>query len=162
GPLTPKQTELLLDARDNAERLLAMINNLLNLARLEKGGGQLDLRPARPADLLRAAAETVRPRAEDKGVAVAVEADDGLPPVGVDGPRLGPALDNLLANAVTYTDRGGRIALTAAADGDAVVLEIRDTGVGIPPEHLPHVFERFFRVPGQSSGSGTGLGLAIV
>ena len=162
GPLAPKQTELLLDARDNAERLLAVVNNLLDLARLEQGREHLQLRPEPPAAVLKEAAEAVRPRAEDKGVAVAVEAADDLPPVAVDGQRLGHALGNLLDNALTYTERGGRITLAAAADGDRVTLTVADTGLGIPPEHLPHVFERFFRIPGRSQGSGTGLGLAIV
>jgi signal transduction histidine kinase len=162
GPLTPKQTELLLDARDNAERLLARVNNLLDLTRLERGREQLDLRPVPPADLLRTAADAVRPRAEDKGIEVAVAVAPDLPPVAVDFPRLEHALGNLLDNAVTYTDRGGRITLSADREGDAVVLRVADTGAGIAPEHLPHLFERFFRVPGQSRGSGTGLGLAIV
>jgi signal transduction histidine kinase len=162
GPLTPKQTELLLDARDNAERLLAMVNNLLDLARLEQGREHLQLRPEPPRAVLEAAAEAVRPRAEDKGIAVTVEAPDDLPLVAVDGQRLGHALGNLLDNAVAYTERGGRITLSAAADGDRVTLAVADTGLGIPVEHLPHVFERFFRIPGRGPGGGTGLGLAIV
>jgi signal transduction histidine kinase len=162
GPLTPKQTELLLDARDNCERLLATVNNLLDLARLEQGRRQLDVRPEAPAALLESAAEGIRPRAQDKGVKVVVEAPEGLPPVAADAARLGNALSNLLDNALTYTDTGGRITLSAAASSDGVVLSVSDTGIGIPPESLPHVFEKFFRVPGQSRGSGTGLGLAIV
>jgi NtrC-family two-component system sensor histidine kinase KinB len=162
GPLTPKQTELLVDARDNAERLLAMVNNLLDLAHLEQGEEHLDLRPEAPADLLRTAADTVRPRAEDKQVAVVVEAADDLPRVAADAFRLGHALDNLLDNALTYTNRGGRITLSATAAGDHVTLAVADTGIGIPPEYLARVFERFFRIPGQSLGTGTGLGLAIV
>jgi signal transduction histidine kinase len=162
GPLAPKQIELLLDARDNAERLLAIVNHLLDLARLEQKRELLDLHPTSPADLLGHAADVIKPRAADKGIDVTVEAPPDLPPVLADAGRLGYALGNLLDNAVTYTDRGGRITLSAAPAGDQVVLTVADTGVGIPPEHLPHVFERFFRVPGQSRGTGTGLGLAIV
>jgi signal transduction histidine kinase len=95
-------------------------------------------------------------------VQVVVEAPSDLPLVLADAGRLGYALGNLLDNALTYTDRGGRITLSAAKAGDRIALTVADTGVGIPPEHLPHVFERFFRVPGQSRGTGTGLGLAIV
>jgi signal transduction histidine kinase len=162
GPLTPKQAELLLDARDNAERLLAMVNNLLDLARLEEGRQHLDLQPRRPGTILEAAAAAVRPRAEDKGVTVAVEAPEDLPPVGVDSQRLGHALGNLLDNALAYTERGGRITLAATSAADTVTLSVADTGRGIPPEYLPHLFEKFFRIPGQSQQSGTGLGLAIV
>lgn len=162
GPLTAKQTDLLLDARENCERLLAMVNNLLDLARLEQGRRQLDLQAVSPADLLQSAADALRPRAQDKGVELVVETPPGLPRVAVDAQRLGHALGNLLDNALACTDRGGRITVSATADADAVVLSVADTGCGIPAEHLPHVFEKFFRVPGQNRGGGTGLGLAIV
>jgi signal transduction histidine kinase len=162
GPLEPKQVELLLDARDNAERLLAMVNNLLDLGRLERGHGPLERRPISPAVLLREGAEAVGPRAEAKEVAVSVEAADDLPPLAGDPAQLQHALGNLLDNALTYTDRGGRITLSASPSNGAIVLAVADTGRGIPAEHLPHVFERFFRVPGQQPKSGTGLGLAIV
>lgn len=162
GPLSPKQTELLLDARENAERLLDRVNKLLDLARLEQKRDLLDIAPQPPAALLQKAADAVHPRAEAKGVEVTVDALAELPPVAGDAHRLGHALENLLDNAVTYTGRGGRIQLAAQAEGDMVVLTVADTGLGIPAEHLPHVFDKFFRVPGQSQGGGTGLGLAIV
>jgi signal transduction histidine kinase len=162
GPLTPKQTELLLDARENSERLLNMVENLLNLARLEQGSGQLDLRPETPHALLQAAADAIRPRAQDKGIEVVLDVPRDLPAVSVDTARLGTALRNLLDNALSYTDRGGHIRLSASAAAGGVTLAIADTGIGIAPEHLPHVFEKFFRVPGQSRAGGTGLGLPIV
>lgn len=162
GALSPKQMELLLDARDNSERLLAVVNNLLDLTRLEQGWRQLDMTAEAPATLLQTAADTIRPRAQDKGVELVVNTSANLPAVAVDVPRLGNALGNLLDNALTYTDRGGRITLAATAAADGVTLTVADTGCGIPPEHLPRVFEKFFRVPGQSRGGGTGLGLAIV
>lgn len=162
GPLTSKQIELLVDARDNAERLLAMVNHLLDLARLEQGQERLELRLESPAGLLAVAADGIRPRAEDKGVAVAIHASADLPTVPADAGRLGHALANLLDNALASTDRGGQITLTASADADGVTLEVADTGHGIPAEHLPYVFERFFRIPGRGREGGTGLGLAIV
>jgi signal transduction histidine kinase len=162
GPLTPKQTELLLDARENSERLLAMINNLLDLARLEQGSKQLDVLPQRPADLLRAAADAVRARAADQGIELVTNCPPGLPDLAADANRLGHALRNLLDNALTYPSRGGRITLEASSEGSWVTLSVADTGVGIPTDQLPHVFEKFFRVPGQTRGTGTGLGLAIV
>jgi signal transduction histidine kinase len=161
GSLSPKQIELLIDARENAELLLARVDNLLDLTKLERGREQFDLRPESPADLLHGAADAIRPKAEDKGVEVVVEIPTDLPAVLADATRLGHALGNLLENAVTYTDRGGRITLSAAPGDPGVAIKIADTGIGIPPDHLPHVFDRFFRVPGRSRGSGSGLGLAI-
>jgi signal transduction histidine kinase len=162
GPLTPKQTELLVDARDNAERLLNMIEHLLALARLEQGGDALNLTSVTPQTLLASAAETALPRARDKHVTLSVEDVSTLPPVAADAIRLGHALGNLIDNALTYTEQGGRITLSARQTPGGVELSVADTGVGIPPEHLAHVFDKFFRVPGRSRGQGTGLGLAIV
>ncbi len=163
GPLTPKQTELLIDARDNAERLLSTIEHLLGLARLEHGGASMQIQREEPAALVEAAAEPLRPRAAAKRVEFVVEKAEALPAVGVDAQRFGLALNNLLDNALKYTEEGGRITFSAAPVGeDRVRFTVADTGTGIPPEYLPHVFQKFFRVPGDHRGRGTGLGLAIV
>jgi signal transduction histidine kinase len=119
------------------------------------------MQPTAPADVLRAAADGVRPRAADKGLEVVLDMPGELPDVQANPERLLHALGNLLDNAVTYTDRGGKITLSAIPSNGHVVFTVADTGIGIPPEFLPHVFERFFRVPGRSRGGGTGLGLAI-
>jgi signal transduction histidine kinase len=163
GPLTPKQTELLVDARDNAERLLNTIEHLLALARLEEGRESLQLQAEAPQSLLEAAADAARPRAEAKHTELTVEDASSLPPIAADPVRLAHALNNLLDNALTYTDEGGSITLSARAlDERSVRLSVTDTGVGIPVKCLPHVFDKFFRVPDQSRGHGSGLGLAIV
>ena len=161
GPLTPKQLELLIESRMASQRLLAMINNLLDLARLEKGTSHLQIQPEHPAMLLGAAADLCRQRADDRRIELVVSAPPDLPSIAVDARLLNHALHNLLDNALTYTDRGGRVALTASAAGDAVAIEVSDSGVGIPPQYVPNVFDRFFQVPDQSRGGGTGLGLAI-
>jgi two-component system, NtrC family, sensor histidine kinase KinB len=161
GPLTPKQTELLVDARENSERLLNIVENLLKLARLEQGSRQLDLRPESPQKLLQEAADAIRPRAQARGIEVLLDVPPNVPRVVVDAGRLGTALGNLLDNALAYADRGGKISLGASATPSTVTLSVADTGVGIPAQHLPHVFKKFFRVPGQSRVGGTGLGLAI-
>jgi signal transduction histidine kinase len=163
APLSPKQTELLVDARDNAERLLALIDQLLALARLQRTRDREVFRSEDPVELLRLAADGVRPRAEDKHVELDLVVNEPLPPVAVDPERMVQALSNLLNNAVTYTPAGGKVTLTVGATSDnKLMITIADTGVGIPAEYLPHVFDRFFRIPGQSEEGGTGLGLAIV
>ncbi|MGA2031413.1 MAG: ATP-binding protein [Thermoguttaceae bacterium] len=162
GALTPKQLELLVDARDNAERLLVMINNLLDLARLEQGRDQLHVELRRPMELLQSAAESFRPRAEDKGVDLLIEAPAGLEAVAVDADQFQHALQNLLDNALLHTPQGGHIALAAQRVDETMVFSVTDTGSGIPPQYLPLVFEKYFRVPGETATGGSGLGLAIV
>jgi PAS domain S-box-containing protein len=163
GPLSPKQTELLLDARDNAERLLNQIEQLLALARLEVGRTAINLRPETPASLLRAAADAASARAADRHITLTVGEVHHLPPVSADAAEIGHALNNLVDNALAHTDSGGTIALSAEPAGDgAVCLTVTDTGHGIPAEYLPHLFEKFFRVPDGQRHPGTGLGLAIV
>jgi signal transduction histidine kinase len=162
GPLAPKQLELLVDARDNAERLLVMINNLLDLAKLEQGRSQLHLQRERPLTLLQSAIESFRPRAEDRGIELTLDAAGDLPPVAVDRDQFQHALQNLFDNAVVHTPQGGHIAISAHSDGGRIVFSVADTGCGIPAPYLPMVFERYFRVPGDTSQGGSGLGLAIV
>ncbi len=162
GPLEPKQVELLVDARENTERLLAMIEHLLALARLEHGREAFQHRPVNPGALLKSAADAAAARAEDRHIQIVLEEASELPAVSVDAERLGHALNNLVDNALTYTEPGGRVTLSAAASDGQVRISVADTGVGIPAEFLPHVFDKFFRVPDQAGPPGTGLGLAIV
>lgn len=163
GPLEPKQAELLLDARDNAEQLVNLINHLMALARLEQGREVLQVGPVAVTSLLRNAADAIAARAQDRRIELIVKEADSLPPVAIDGMRLNLALLNLLDNALTYTEPGGKITLSAEqVDEGHIRLSVADTGVGIASEHLPHVFEKFFRVPENTQPTGTGLGLAIV
>ena len=162
GPLTAKQSELLIDARDSTERLVRIVDHLLSLARLERGREQVVPRREDAGGLLRAAVDRVGPQLAGRRVEIELD-PGGVPPVAADLERLGHALDNLLVNAATYTDDGGRITLSARrTESGEVELAVRDSGVGIPAEYLPHVFDKFFRIPGQTRGRGTGLGLAIV
>ena len=162
GPLTAKQTELLVDARENAERLLRLIEHLLALARLQRPEHSSTVQAIDPVALLRQAAETAMARAGDKHVDIVLADGTPVPAVAGDAERLSLALANLLDNAVTYTPAGGTVTLGAEAVNGNIVLTVHDTGVGIPADHLPHVFEKFFRVPGHSVEGGTGLGLSIV
>lgn len=162
GPLNVKQTQLLIDSRESTERLVRIVDHLLALARLEGGREPLALHSAAPAELFKAAVERVQPLLSGRRLVVDLDPPDP-PAVAADPERLGQALENLLVNAATYTDPDGTITLSVRPAGEEFVeMSVRDSGVGIPAEQLPHVFDRFFRVPGQSRGQGTGLGLAIV
>jgi two-component system, NtrC family, sensor histidine kinase KinB len=162
GPLNPKQLELLLAARQDSDRLLGIVNDLLDLTRIEQGRVTLDLKPVAPAALVGESVDRFASRAEDSGIALRIDAPAGLPAVRADRDRVGHVFDNLIGNALVHTGRGGSVALTAEADGNGFVLfKVADSGAGIPPEHLPRIFDKFYRVPGKLSKGGAGLGLAI-
>ncbi|MDR3636308.1 MAG: ATP-binding protein [Isosphaeraceae bacterium] len=161
GPLTPKQAELLMAARQDSERLLAMINDLLDLTRIEQGRVALELRPVAPADLVADALARFEPQAESEGVTLSASVGFALPPVLADVERVGHVFDNLVGNALAHTERGGTVRLTAAADDGQMRFTVEDTGEGIAAEHLPRLFEKFYRVPHSRHSRGVGLGLAI-
>ena len=164
GPLNAKQTELLLAARQDSDRLLAMINDLLDLTRIEQGRIQLELQPLSPSTLVAEAVSRFESKARDQGVALSWEAAGDLPRVSADVERVAHVFDNFVGNALKHTGRGGSVRLSASSEGGgrAVRFEVKDTGEGIAAEHLPHVFEKFYRVAGGRGGrGGAGLGLAI-
>ncbi len=162
GDLNPKQSELLLAARDESERLVRIVNDLLDIDRIESGRAQMAFRPADPAALVRDAADRHFSEARDRGIALTASVPPDLPRVRADRSRIALVLDNLLSNAFRYTEAGGSIRIEAESIPAGVRFRVRDTGSGIPREHLDKVFSPFFRAPGQDPASGVGLGLAIV
>jgi len=161
GELTAGQRELLETARDDAERLLRILNDLLDLARLESGVAQLNRTPVPVAGLLEDMAREVRGIAETHGLRIEVRPITGPATVFVDRDRLRHVFINLLSNAIKYSPEGGVVTLHAEpADAGFLRLGVRDQGPGIPQESLGRIFEKFYRVPGQSK-TGAGLGLAI-
>jgi len=162
GPLTPRQSELLVAAREDSDRLHEIIENLLDMGRIESGMALMELRPADPAELVWNCIEPMRPAFRAKGVTLQFDPPPATPAVLADPVRVRHVFNNLLANALRYTPAGGavRVGLRQALDG--VEFTVADTGPGIPHEYLHRIFEKFFRVPGQPGESGQGLGLAIV
>ncbi|BDG04152.1 sensor histidine kinase [Anaeromyxobacter oryzae] len=161
GPLTPKQVELMQAAREDCERLQGIVDDLLDLSRIQSGRMALQVDRVDAGALLAGAATALRGAAEAAGLELAVSAPEPPVEVRADPERAGIVLSNLLANAVRHTPRGGRVELSARLAGEgAVRFEVRDTGEGIAREHLERVFDKFYRVPGSRSG-GVGLGLYI-
>lgn len=145
-----------------AERMHRLISDLLDVSRIDAGGLSVKPRRLPVPSLLDEATTLIHSRAREKGVDVALESAQGLPPVAGDPDRLVQVLANLLSNAVRHTPEGGRIILSAAKGEDGwVVIAVSDTGPGIPPEDLPHLFDRFWRRD-HADTQGAGLGLAIV
>jgi NtrC-family two-component system sensor histidine kinase KinB len=162
GPLNAKQIELLLVARQDSDRLLAMINDLLDLTRIEQGRVRLDREQAAPADLIAETIERFESKAKDVGVTLKGSVSFGLPPVSVDRDRIAHVFDNLVGNALSHTPRNGTVELSSRVKSDgSIEFTVQDSGVGIAPEHLARIFEKFYRVPGSKSSGGAGLGLAI-
>ena len=162
GPLTPKQTELATAARDDSDRLNRIIENLLDMGRLESGRGNFDLKTEHASQLIQDAVGPMEAAFHDRGLTVEIAVPEDDPGVLVDASRIGHVFANLLTNAIKFTDAGGKVRISAEAAGDLVRFSVTDTGIGISPEYLPHVFDRFFRVPNGKSVAGAGLGLAIV
>ena len=154
GPLTTKQTELLLAARQDSDRLLGMINDLLDLTRIEQGRVALDQEAVDPSALIRDAVERHRVAAEDAGITLECQVEPALPPVLVDRERIEHVFDNLMSNALRHTDRGGTITLRALPAEGAVEFSIEDTGEGIAPQFLSRIFDKFYRAPGAKHQGG--------
>jgi two-component system phosphate regulon sensor histidine kinase PhoR len=136
------------------------VNELLALTRLESRSDALDLQRVQPAQLLKEAARRMGPLASRAGVALVVETTRASE-VRADPERVGQVLANLLHNAVKFTPAGGTIRLGADDVDGRVAFRVSDTGVGIEPDDLGRVFERFYKADRARSGEGTGLGLAI-
>ncbi len=162
GPLTPKQIELLLAARQDSDRILTMINDLLDLTRIEQGRVQLDLTPVKAAELVEEAVMRFQPQAQSNGLALTSDLPEEGLTVMVDRDRIEHVFDNLISNAIQHTGRGGAIRVGAQADGERAIFVVRDTGEGIPEEHVARIFDKFYRVPKSKHTGGAGLGLAIV
>jgi two-component system phosphate regulon sensor histidine kinase PhoR len=146
-----------------SERLSSLVDDLLELSRLEGREAAFGRTPLSVEAISQRAVEAVAPRAARKSISLDAEVPASLTALG-DERALEQVLLNLLDNAVKYTPEGGRVRLTARPDGDRVRLCVADSGMGIAPQHLPRLFERFYRIdPGRSRDmGGTGLGLAIV
>lgn len=147
-----------------ADRLNRLVDDLQELSRVEDRAYQLDFRPLDVASLARTVIKRLAPRAESKRIILDLELTPDLPPLLADEDRAIQILTNLTGNALQYTPEGGRVTISAKRVNDEIQISVRDTGIGIPPEHLPHIFDRFYRVDksrSRANGGGSGIGLTI-
>jgi CheY-like chemotaxis protein/two-component sensor histidine kinase len=148
----------------NAQAQNQLISDLLDVSRIISGKLRLDLRTVELSPIIEAAAEATRPAAEAKGVGLTTSLDPHAGPLNGDADRLQQVVWNLLTNAIKFTPEGGRIEVRSGIAGSRVEVTVRDTGIGIAPEFLPHIFDRFRQAdPGTNRiHGGMGLGLSIV
>jgi signal transduction histidine kinase len=162
GPLSPTRESHLRIVQRNANRLTALVDQLLFLARADSHPLELDRHPVDLEEILNEAVETAQPAATAKNISLVVTGDP-LPEVAADRPQLLRVVDNLVANAVKFTPDGGTVLLAARHAGDTAVFEVTDTGLGIPHAEQSDLFNRFFRGTNaiEKAIPGSGLGLAI-
>jgi NtrC-family two-component system sensor histidine kinase KinB len=160
GALSDRQRDLLEMCRDDCNRLDRLMRELLDLSRLESGRQPPVLQAVPIGELLQGATSALRAQVEAKGIAFNVRVDPAAFPVLADPHHIERVLANLVGNALRATESGGTITVQADAASGHAVITVRDTGRGIPAEHLPRLFQKFSHVPGGSSG-GAGLGLSI-
>lgn len=161
GPLNKSQTELVDTARKDSERLLRMLDALLDIARLEAGASRLNREATAPGELVQGIVGEVQSVATGQGFKLQTELPADLPLVLVDRQQIGHVFHNFISNALKHSPPGGRITVAAMLLSDrSVQFSVTDEGPGIPAEYQARIFDRFFRVPGQAK-AGVGLGLSI-
>jgi two-component system NtrC family sensor kinase len=162
GPLSDAQREWLAKIQHGTERLRTLVTDVLDLARLEAGPA-LQASAVDVVEVVADALAEVEPLAVDKGHILTTDLAPGLPPIRGDAALLTRVLTDLLSNAIKYTPDGGQVTVSVRQQNGLLQVEVMDTGRGIPAEALPHLFDRFYQVPGsEDHAKGTGLGLNIV
>lgn len=159
GPLTADQQRFLRIADRNVARLLKLVGDLLFIAQVSAGRLELEPAAADLGELLRETADHVRPTASANDIELVVDAPSIE--ARVDPSRIAQLFDNLASNAVKFTPAGGRVELTLVHTGDGALLTVSDSGIGVPADEVPALFDRFMRASNASGIPGTGLGLAI-
>jgi signal transduction histidine kinase len=158
---TQVHREALVTSLEESERILAMLDTLMDISEAETGTMRLDVTDVAVTGIVADVVELYENIAEDKQIAVTANVDDGLT-VPADPRRLRQVLANLLDNAIKYTPPGGKVSMSARRDGAVVRLDVTDTGIGIASHDLPHVWDRLYRGDQSRAERGLGLGLSLV
>jgi signal transduction histidine kinase len=161
APDPDRYREALADCVEESDRVLVMLNTLMDISEAESGAMQLQREPVTLADVVARAVDLYRDVAEAKGVALVVDAPADLV-VTADRTRLEQVAANLIDNALKYTAAGGRVDIEVRREGAAALMRVRDTGSGIPGDELPRIFDRLFRGDTSRAERGLGLGLSLV
>src|SRR5439155_8361763 len=155
-------SDFLARADGEVYRLVQMVEELLELSRIESGDLPLTVKPFAIESIVRSAVERLRPQAQNRRIAIETDVPAGLPPLNGDPERLERVIVNLVHNAVKFTPEGGSVRVSASASREGLTVRVQDTGVGIDATDVPRVFERFYKADRARAGGGAGLGLAVV
>lgn len=162
GTLTEKQKSIIETISDDSERLLSLVNDLLNLSKIESSESIFNMKPESMEYLIKESVKSFSEQSKTKKVYLHSEIDPKLPKVSMDAEKILWVLNNLISNALRYTDENDEIQLSCFTSQDNVCVSVRDTGIGIPEDYQEKIFDKFVQVAGQDSEmKGTGLGLAI-
>lgn len=163
GPLEEKQQDFVKRGMNKIDSLLELINDLLDVAKIEAGKFVQHQVPTDLGPIIEETVALMEPRAREQGITLTCSCQN-LKPVQADPKNMEEVFNNLVSNAINYSPEGGRVTITARGLGEYMEVKVEDTGVGIPPEELPKIFDKFYRVkhPKTRKVIGTGLGLAIV
>lgn len=164
GALEEKEIarDFLRRAEGEVDRLVQLVEELLELSRIESGEVPLVKKPVNIEAVITAAVDRLKPQAERQAIDLSVDLASNLPPITGDAERLERVVINLVHNALKFTPTGGAIRIKAFAAGNSLTVSVEDTGAGIDPSDLPRIFERFYKADRSRGGGGTGLGLAVV
>jgi len=160
----PANDETFQQIHAEADRLNRLVDDLQELSRVEAHAYDLDFRSLDASSLVQTVAKRLAPQAQSKRISLDLDLTPDLPPILADEDRAIQILTNLTGNALQYTPEGGQVTISVTRINDEVQFSIHDTGIGIPPEHLSHIFDRFYRVDksrSRQSGGGSGIGLTI-
>ena len=161
--VVPEEPETYELVRREAARLSRLVTDIERLSRLEAGAESINPRQIDASEAVETVAAPLRPQFADAGLSLDVDCAHPCPNVWADPDKFAQILGNLLANSLRYTPRGGKVEVVVRSEDTLVAFAVKDTGIGIPPADLPHIFERFYRVDKSrsSAGGGSGIGLAV-
>jgi histidine kinase len=159
----PPTPETFQNIHREADRLQRLVDNLQELSRVEAGAFLLELKPGDIGTVIESVTQRLQPQFQEKDISLVLEMPPSFLSVLIDEDRISQVLINILGNALQYTPEGGHVSLTVQQSGKMIEVRVRDNGIGIPVEHLPHLFTRFYRVDKSRSraGGGSGIGLTI-
>jgi signal transduction histidine kinase len=162
----PSTEETYQQIHAEADRLNRLVDDLQELSRVEAHAYELDLRPLDVPNLVQTVTKRLAPQFEMKHISLDLKLSPDLPRILADEDRAVQVLTNLVGNALQYTPENGKVSIAAQVRNQEIMISVRDSGIGVPPEHLPHIFERFYRADASRSrsrraGGGSGIGLTI-